>query len=107
MTDQSTKCRRGLTCEVSSFEVEEFPGNEGPERVWMAVASAHVYDPGVSAPPLTPMQAVATGAVLRTISATARSSTEASAMMAAVKGLMYELTALGFSQNFELKTGAR
>lgn len=96
--------RRGVTCQITAFEVLDAPADPNvPTRKWMAVATAHVYDPDVVAPPLTPAQVVLAGETMRVFSSRASADTEAVAMVLALEGLLFELTARGFSANHELK----
>jgi hypothetical protein len=96
--------RRGVTCQITAFEVLDAPADPNvPTRKWMAVATAHVYDPDVVAPPLTPAQVVLAGETMRVISSRAGADTEAVAMVQALEGLLFELTAMGFSANHEVK----
>jgi hypothetical protein len=96
--------RRGVTCQVSAFEViDAFVELGMPARRWMAVATAHVYDPDVVAPPLTSAQVVLVGETMRVLSSKSSAGTEAEAMALALKGLLFELTANGFSANHEVK----
>jgi hypothetical protein len=104
MEDDVMTHRRGVTCQLSAFEVLDAPTDPNlPSRKWMAVATAHAYDPNVVEPPLTPAQAVLAGATMRVISSRAFAETEADAMAIALKGLLFELTAKGFSANHDVK----
>ncbi|CAN5392673.1 hypothetical protein BH09PAT4_BH09PAT4_09600 [soil metagenome] len=99
-----TTHRRGITCQITAFEVLEAPSDPNvPARKWMAVATAHVYDPNVVVPPLTPAQTVLAGETMRVISSRSYADTEAEAMGVALKGLLFELTAKGFSANHDVK----
>lgn len=81
---------------MSSFWVEDPPTDGVTEpHGWMAVATAHVYeshpDTGGN---LTPDGAILAGVVMRTVDGRATASNEADAILAAVKGLLFELRAL-------------
>ena len=98
MPESSFTHRRGLTCQISAFEIlETLTDPNVPRRKWMAVATAHVYDSDVVVPHLTPVQTVLAGETMRAITARAYADTEPEAMAAALKGLLFELTAKGFS----------
>jgi hypothetical protein len=104
MTDSTKTHRRGITCQITAFEILEAPTdpNVTPRR-WMAVATAHLYDPNHVVPPLTPAQTVLAGETMRVISSRSYADTEAEAMAVALKGLLFELTAKGFSANHDVK----
>jgi hypothetical protein len=94
--------RRGVTCQVTAFEVPNPPTDpEAEGRKWLAVATAHVYDPDVKVPGLRPGQEALVGETQRVISGRAFADTEAQAMVAALQGLLFELTAKGFSANHD------
>ena len=96
--------RRGVTCQITAFEVLDAPTDpDVPAHKWMAVATAHVYDPDIVVPLLTPAQTVLVGETMRVISSRAGADTEAVAMVQALEGLLFQLTAGGFSANHELK----
>jgi hypothetical protein len=96
--------RRGVTCQISAFEVPNPPLDpDAAGRKWMAVATAHVYDPNLVVPPLTPAQTVLAGETMRAISSRAFADAESDAMALALKGLLFELTAKGFSANHDVK----
>lgn len=104
MNNTTNTHRRGITCQVTAFEVLEAPIDPSvPPRKWMAVATAHVYDPNIIVPPLTPAQTVLAGETMRVISSRSFADTEAEAMLIALKGLLFELTAKGFSANHDVK----
>ena len=95
---------RGVTCQITAFKVLDAPPNpNGPPRTWMAVATAHVYDPDIEAPPLTREQVVLSGDTMRVISARSYGETEANAMRLALENLLFQLTARGFSANHDVK----
>ena len=99
-----TTHRRGMSCQITAFEVLEAPSDPNvPARKWMAIATAHLYDPHVVVPPLTPAQTVLAGETMRSISSRSYADTEAEAMALALKGLLFELTAKGFSANHDVK----
>lgn len=96
--------RRGVTCQITAFEVPNPPSDpNASERKWLAVATAHVYDPDVKVPGLQPGQAALAGETMRVLSGRAFADTEAEAMKAALEGLLFELTAQGFSANYDVK----
>lgn len=96
--------RRGVTCQITAFEVLDAPADpDVPAHKWMAVATAHVYDPDIVVPLLTPAQTVLVGETMRVFSSRASADTEAVAMAMALEGLLFELTARGFSANHEVK----
>ena len=98
MTDSTKTHRRGMTCQITAFEIFDAPTEPSmPPRKWMAVATAHVYDPNMVMPPLTPAQTVLAGETMRVISSRSYADTEAEAMAIALKGLLFELAASGFS----------
>ena len=72
-------------------------------RKWVAVATAHVYDPDVDVPGLQPGQGALVGETMRVLNGRAFADTEAQAMRAALEGLLFELTAKGFSANHDVK----
>ncbi|MDC0741761.1 hypothetical protein [Polyangium mundeleinium] len=98
MTDSTKTHRRGISCQITAFEILDAPTDpDVPPRKWMAVATAHVYDPNMVMPPLTPAQTVLAGETMRVISSRSYADTEAEAMAIALQGLLFELTASGFS----------
>lgn len=77
--------RRGVTCQISAFEVPNPPSDpNATARNWMAVATAHVYDPDVKVPGLQPGQEALAGETMRVLSGRAFADTEAQAMTAAL-----------------------
>jgi hypothetical protein len=99
----TTTHRPGVTCQITAFEVINPPADpEVASRKWMAVATAHVYDPNHMVPRLTPAQTVLAGETMRVISSRSSADTEAVAMALALKGLLFELTAQGFSANHDV-----
>lgn len=96
--------RRGISCQISAFEVSNPPSDPNATgRKWMAVATAHVYDPNVRVPGLQPGQEALAGETMRVLSGRAFGDTEAQAMTAALEGLLFELTGKGFSANHDVK----
>ena len=96
--------RRGVTCQISAFEVPNPPSDPNASaRKWMAVATAHVYDPDVKVPGLQPGQEAPALETMRVLNGKAFADTEAQAMRAALEGLLFELTAKGFSANHDVK----
>lgn len=96
--------RRGVTCQISAFEVPNPPSEpSSTARKWLAVATAHVYDPNVKVAGLQPGQEALAGETMRVFSGRAYADTEAQAMRAALEGLLFELTAKGFSENHDVK----
>ncbi len=96
--------RRGITCQISAYEVPDPPSDpDAHGRKWIAVATAHAYDPDVEVPGLKPGQAAPVGETMRVFSGRAAGDTEAQAMAAALQALLYELTAKGFSANHDVK----
>lgn len=99
-----TSHRRGVTCQITAFEVPNPPSDpSAAARKWMAVATAHVYDPNVKVPGLQPGQEALAGETMRVFSGRAYADTEAQAMRAALEGLLFELTGKGFSANHDVK----
>jgi hypothetical protein len=98
------KFRPGVTCQISSFEVPNPPLDpEAIGRKWLAVATAHVYDPNAQVPGLKPEEVVFAGETMRVISGRAYAPTEADAMRSALEALLFQLTAKGFSSNQDVK----
>jgi hypothetical protein len=96
--------RRGVTCQITAFEVPNPPSDPNAEaRKWLAVATAHVYDPNVKVPGLQPGQEALAGETMLVISGKAYADTEAKAMAAALEGLLFQLTAKGFSATKDVK----
>jgi hypothetical protein len=96
--------RRGVTCQITAFEVADPPSEPNTTgRKWLAVATAHVYDPNVVVPGLKPGQEVLAGETMRVIDGRAFADTEAQAMVAALEGLLFQLTARGYSANHDVK----
>lgn len=96
--------RRGVTCQISAFEVPNPPTDpNATDRKWLAVATAQAYDPNVRVPGLQPGQEALAGETMRVLSGRAFADTEAKAMVAALEGLLFELTANGLSANHEVK----
>jgi hypothetical protein len=96
--------RRGVTCQISAFEVPNPPSDpDATARKWMAVATAQVYDPNVEVPGLQPGQEALAGETMRVLNGRAFADTEAEAMVAALQGLLFELTGKGFSANHDVK----
>lgn len=90
--------RRGMTCQVTAFEVLDAPSDPVlPPRRWMAVATAHVYDPEVIVPALTPAETVIAGETMRVISSRGFAEFEVNAMTVAIQGLLYTLAPMGLS----------
>ncbi len=96
--------KRGVTCQITAFEVLDAPVDpDVPTHKWMAVATAQVYDPDIVVPLLTPAQVVLVGETMRVVSGRASADTEAMAMAMALEVLLFQLTAMGFSANFDVK----
>jgi hypothetical protein len=96
--------RRGITCQITAYEVPDPPSDPDAQgRKWLAVATAHVYDPKVDLPGLKPGQAALVGETMRVFNGRAAADSEAQAMVAALQGLLFELTAKGFSSNHDVK----
>src|SRR5688500_15210966 len=98
-----TVYRRGTNCHISAFELSDPPADPvGITRKWMAVATAHVYDPAVRVPALNGAEVFA-GETMRIFHGRGSGDTEAQAMIAALQTLLYQLTANGFSANDDVK----
>jgi hypothetical protein len=69
----------------------------------LAIATAHVYDPDVKVPGLRPGDEALAGQTMQVLNGRAYADTEAQAMAAALQGLLYQLTAKGFSANHDVK----
>lgn len=96
--------RRGVTCQITAFEVPNPPSDpDAAGRKWLAVATAHVYDPNVVVPGLKPEQVALAGETMRVIDGRAFADTEADALAAALRGLLFQLTAKGYSANTDVK----
>lgn len=96
--------RRGLTCQITAFEIANPPNDPSAlERKWVAIATAHAYDPNVRVAWLQPGQEALAGETMRVFSGRAFGDTEAQAMAAALQALLFELTAKGFSANHDVK----
>lgn len=95
--------RRGVTCQITSFEVTDPPADPvAAGRKWLAVATAHVYDPNVVVPGLKPGQEATAGETMRVIDGRAFADTEAQALAAALEALLFQLTARGYSANHDV-----
>ena len=93
------KHRRGITCEISAFHIDEPPydGVTGPHE-WMAIATAHVYNPNPDTGGiLTPTDAILAGAVMEVLYGRATAATEGDAMSAALDALLFNVAAKGFA----------
>lgn len=102
--ENMTTHRSGITCQISAFEVRDPPSDPTAlARKWMAVATAHVYDPKVRVPGLQPGQEALSGETMRVLSGRAFADTEAQAMKAALEGMLFELTGKGLSENHDVK----
>src|SRR5262245_55869189 len=96
--------RRGVTCQITAFEVPNPPLDpNATARKWLAVATAHVYDPTTQVPGLKAEEVVFAGETMRVVSGRAYAGTEADAMRSALEVLLFELTAKGFSANHDVK----
>lgn len=96
----SMNFRRGVTCQISAFEIPNPPNDEdATARKWLAIATAHVYDANVRVEGLKPGQEALVGETMRLFNGRAFADTEAEAMRGALEGLLFELTAKGFSEN--------
>ena len=99
-----TKFRRGITCQITAFEVSDPPVDLNvPTAKWHAVATAQIFDPVAEVEPLTPAQVVLAGETMKIVSGKACAPTEALAMADALKALLFELTAKGFSENHDVE----
>ncbi|WP_438025559.1 hypothetical protein [Sorangium sp. So ce233] len=95
---------RGITCQITAFQVPDPPSEpDASGRKWLAVATAHVYDPKIELPGLKPGQAALVGETMRVIDGRAAADTEAQAMAAALQALLFQLTAKGYSANHDVK----
>lgn len=95
--------RRGVTCQITSFEVPDpLADPMAAGRKWLAVATAHVYDPNVVVPGLKPGQEAMAGETMRVIDGRAFADTEAQALAAALEALLFQLTARGYSANHDV-----
>lgn len=96
--------RRGVTCQISAFEIGNPPNDPSTlDRKWVAIATAHAYDPSVRVAGFKPGQEALVGETMRVFSGRAFGDTEAQAMSAALQALLFELTAKGFSANHDVK----
>lgn len=96
--------RRGITCQITAFEVRDPPSDpDAAGRKWLAVASAHVYDPSIEVEGLKPGEAALSGETMRVIVGRAAADTEAQAMAAALQACLFQLTAKGYSANHDVK----
>ena len=89
--------KRGMTYQVTAFRIDDPPqdGVTGPQP-WMAVATAHVFDPRTEVKGLTPAGVILSGEVMRIIDGKASAATEAAAVTAALQALLFQLKAKGF-----------
>jgi len=86
------KYRRGVSCQITAFEVPNPPSDpNATARKWLAVATAHVYDPDVKVPGLRPGQEVLAGETMRVPNGRAFADTESEAMKAALEALLFEV----------------
>jgi hypothetical protein len=84
--------RRGVSCQISAFEVPNPPSDpDATARKWLAVATAHVYDPDIKVPGLRPGQEALAGETMRVPNGRAFADTESEAMKAALDALLFEL----------------
>jgi len=75
--ENMTTHRRGVTCQITAFEVPNPPSDpNATARKWMAVATAHVYDPNVKVPGLQPGQEALAGETMRVFSGRASADTK-------------------------------
>jgi hypothetical protein len=96
--------KRGVTCQITAYEVPNPPNDPNAlGRKWLAIATAHAYDPDIQIPNLKPGQAALVGETMRVLTSRGAADTEAAAMATALKALLFELTAKGYSQNHEIK----
>jgi hypothetical protein len=96
--------RRGINCQISAFEVPNPPSDpDAVGRKWLAVATAHVYDPNVKVRGLAHDQVALAGETMRVLSGRAYGDTEAKAMRTALDALLFELTAKGYSTNHDVE----
>jgi hypothetical protein len=89
--------RRGVTCQVTAFQIDNPPddGVTGPHE-WMAIATAQVYNPNPeTGGVLTAEEAVLAGAVMEVIHGRARAATQEGAMVTALEALLFQLEAKG------------
>lgn len=93
------KYRRSITCQVTAFHVEAAPddGVKGP-HAWMAIATAQVFNRNPeSGGILTPETAVLAGAVMEVVHGRATAGTQEGALVSAVRALLFQLDAKGYS----------
>lgn len=96
--------RRGVSCEVSAFEVPNPPLEpESPQRKWLAIATAHVYDPDFEVRGLTRQQVALAGEMMRVVEGRAMGDTEAEALVAALNALLFQLAARGYSTDEDVR----
>jgi hypothetical protein len=85
--------RRGVTCQISAFEVPNPPNDpNAADRKWLAIATAHAYDPDIKVPGLRPGQQALVGETMRVLHGRASADTEAQAMVGALEVLLFQLT---------------
>jgi hypothetical protein len=96
--------KRGITCQITAFEVPDPPSDpDSLARKWLAVATAHIYDPNIMVPGLKPGQATLAGETMRVVEGRAFADTEAKALVTALEGLLLQLAAKGYSSSDDVK----
>jgi hypothetical protein len=90
---------RGITCELTAFHIDNPPGDDVTgKQEWMAIATAHVYNPSPNTGGiLTPETAILAGAVMEVIYGKSMASTQEGALVAALRALLFQLRAKGYS----------
>lgn len=85
------KYRRGISCEITAFEVPNRPPIQMLRRGRLAIATAHVHAPDIKVPGLRPGQEALAGETMRVQNGRAFADTESDAIKAALEALLFQL----------------
>lgn len=90
MQADGTKNQPHLTYQITTYyQVEPLGSEHG--SIWLAVATAHVYDADPNPGLLTPETAILAGAVMKVVSGRGTGGTEASAIQSALDVLAIQV----------------
>jgi hypothetical protein len=90
------KYRHGVNCQITAFEVPNPPSDpDATARKWLAIATAHVYEPDIKVPGLRSGQEALAGETMRVQNGRAFADTESDAMKAALEALLFQLQSAG------------
>jgi hypothetical protein len=94
------KLRQQKTIQVTTFHVADPPSDGAKEpQDWMAVATIHVFDPARKVKNLTAEGVILSGEAMRIVDGKGFADTEDAAVQAAVRGLLFQLKALGLPKD--------